>query len=246
MSASISNLPGRALVRFGRRIRKPLDNVLAPHSAVGDPPVFARDTFPEVRALEGHWQTIRDEARAVMEDQDLTPPLRELSPDHRGIARDDHWRCFFIWGYGIRVEQNAALCPRTAERVERIPGLISAFFSIHKPGTEIPEHRGVSKSIINCHLPLDVPAGPEVCGIRIDGRDYGWQEGRTLIFDDTYRHSAWNRSDQPRVILLLQFRRPLHFPGSLLAGAFLGLVRHSPFVRDVQRALEAETQRTAR
>ncbi len=128
----------------------------------------------------------------------------------------------------MRVAQNAALCPRTAALAEQVPGLISAFFSIHTPGTEIPEHRGVSKSIINCHLPLDVPDEREVCGIRIDGRDYGWQEGRTLIFDDTYPHSAWNRSDRPRVILLLQFRRPLHFPGSLLAGAFLGFSGAAP------------------
>ncbi len=74
MSNAISHLPGRVLVRLGRRIRKPLDNVLARQSAVGDPAVFARDTFPEVVAVEQHWKVIRDEARAVMEGQGLTPP----------------------------------------------------------------------------------------------------------------------------------------------------------------------------
>ena len=231
---------GRVLVKVGKRIRAPLDGVLARYSEVGNPPVFDHDTFSWVPDLERSWETIRDEARAVMQDDAHTPPLRELSPDHRRIAQDDHWRCFFIWGYGARVRKNAELCPRTTAIVERIPGLLSAFFSIHTPGTVIPEHRGVSKAIINCHLPLEIPAGAAECGIRIAGNDYGWQEGRALVFDDTYRHEAWNRADRARVILLVQVQRPLHFPGSLLGGAFLGLLRRSPFVRDVHDALEAQ------
>lgn len=240
VAAAIKQGFGRGLVKFGRKIRKPLDRVLTKYSRVGNPSVFEADTFGWATGLEAEWEAIRDEALAVMANDANTPPLRELSPDHRGIARDDHWRCFFIWGYGKRVAQNAALCPRTTAAVERIPGLLSAFYSIHTPGTLVPEHRGVSKTIINCHLPLDVPGEAEVCGIEIDGRTYGWREGETLIFDDTYRHSAWNQTERPRVILLVQFQRPLQFPGSILGGAFLGLLRRSPFVRDVHEALEQE------
>ncbi len=243
MSGRIKHALGRGLMAFGRRIRKPLDRVLARYSRVGNPPVFDHGTFDWAPMLEREWETIRDEARAVMADEAYTPPLRELSPDHRGIAKDDHWRCFFIWGYGARVARNAELCPRTTEIVERIPGLLSAFYSIHTPGTVIPEHRGVSKTIVNCHLPLDVTGGAEDCGIRIAGETYGWDEGQTLIFDDTYRHEAWNHTDRRRVILLVQFQRPLRFPGSLLGGAFLGLLRRSPFVRDVHDALAAEAER---
>ena len=32
-----------------------------------------------------------------------------------------------------------------------------------------------------------------------------WQEGRCLIFDDTVQHEAWNNSDLPRGVLLLDF-----------------------------------------
>ena len=240
VAATLKQGFGRGLVKFGRRIRKPLDRVLTRYSRVGNPPVFERGTFAWADELEANWQAIRDEALAVMANDANTPPLRELSPDHRGIARDNHWRCFFIWGYGKRVARNADLCPQTTRAVERIPGLLSAFYSIHTPGTLVPEHRGVSKTIVNCHLPLDVPAGAEQCGIEIDGRTHGWTEGETLIFDDTYRHSAWNHTQCPRVILLVQFQRPLKFPGSLLGGAFLGLLRRSPFVRDVHEALEQE------
>jgi aspartyl/asparaginyl beta-hydroxylase (cupin superfamily) len=54
-------------------------------------------------------------------------------------------------------------------------------------------------------LGLVVPPG---CLLRVAGETRAWQEGRCLIFDDTLEHEAWNNSDQPRGVLLLDFLRP--------------------------------------
>lgn len=35
-----------------------------------------------------------------------------------------------------------------------------------------------------------------------------WRDGETLIFDDTVQHEAWNRSKEPRIVLLFDFVRP--------------------------------------
>jgi len=35
-----------------------------------------------------------------------------------------------------------------------------------------------------------------------------WQEGRLMMFDDTYQHEAWNRSSQPRIVLLMDCWNP--------------------------------------
>ena len=64
-----------------------------------------------------------------------------------------------------------------------------------------------------------------------------WEPGKTLVFDDTYRHEVWNDTAEDRVILLVQFSRPLRFPGNLFANFFLWLVRISPFVQDAKRAV---------
>jgi beta-hydroxylase len=140
-----------------------------------------------------------------------------------------------MWGYGYRVDANCARCPETIKLVEQIPGLRTAMFSIHAPGVHIPLHKGVTKGMITCHLALKTPTAREKCRIEVNGESYSWREGETFIFDDTYKHEVWNDTDEDRVILLIQFDRPLRFPGSLLRSAILGAIRLSPFVQDAKR-----------
>ena len=61
-----------------------------------------------------------------------------------------------------------------------------------------------------------------------------WQEGETLVFDDTYQHEVWNDTNETRVVLLVQFARPLRQPGKLVADLFLWGIRRSPFVREAR------------
>jgi hypothetical protein len=56
--------------------------------------------------------------------------------------------------------------------------------------------------VLRCHLGLSVP--PD-CWLHVGDFKKTWENGKTLVFDDTYIHSAVNNSDQPRVILLLDF-----------------------------------------
>ena len=57
-------------------------------------------------------------------------------------------------------------------------------------------------------------------------------EGRSFLFDDTYKHEVHNRSDEERVVLLIHVRRPVRFPGSLVSRGFLGAIKRSPFIQD--------------
>ncbi|RZM26456.1 MAG: aspartyl/asparaginyl beta-hydroxylase domain-containing protein, partial [Sphingomonas sp.] len=161
------------------------------------------------------------------------PSLATISPDHRAIAEVGKWRSFFLWGYGYPIDDNLARCPRTRDIVERIPGLNSAFFSILAPGTHIPEHRGVTKGLITCHLGLIVPRAGNL-RMRVHDRVVRWAEGETLVFDDTYPHEVWNDTDETRVVLLVQFERPLRNPGKWIADLFLGIVRRSAFVQEAR------------
>ena len=64
-----------------------------------------------------------------------------------------------------------------------------------------------------------------------------WDEGRTIVFDDTYHHEVWNDTDESRVILLVQFRRPTGWLGRKVGDIFLGAVRRSRFVQDARSSL---------
>ena len=237
--APVAGAPMRAekgrplIIRVGKRLRGVFDRLIASSSLVSNDPVLDMRDFAWTQSLRDDWRAIRDEAIAVALRGEASPSLATISPDHRSIAEVNKWRSFFIWGYGYRINDNADRCPRTAALVERIPGLNSAFFSILAPGTYIPEHRGVTKGLITCHLGLIVPRDGDV-RMRVHDRIVRWAEGETLVFDDTYSHEVWNDSEGTRVVLLIQFGRPLRNPGKWMAERFLAAVRRSAFVQEAR------------
>lgn len=223
-----------ALFHFLRRRRHAINRWIARSSTIPNDPVLDPAGFDWTAEIAAHWQEIRREAQAIYGHIDAIPPLREISPDHRGIIEDDSWRSFFLIGYGNRIEENIARAPRTTELVSRTPGLNSAFFSILAPGAHIARHRGVTKAFMTAHLGVVVPDRWQDCTMQVEKRNLNWREGAWLVFDDTYEHEVWNETDQPRIVLLCQFARPLRFPGSLLAWALMRYVRSSPFVREAK------------
>ncbi len=225
------------IVRFGKRLRKRINPYLKRHSKVGDDAFLDRQHFPWISRLEEEWEAIRDEALAVLRHREAIPPLAELSPDHGRLDDQRKWRSFFLWGYGFRMDQNCARCPATARLVERIPGVRTVLFSIHEPGMAIPPHKGVTASMCILHLGLKVPRDSANCAIRVGTDVQHWKEGEAFVFDDTREHETWNRTSDDRVILLVQFDRPLRFPASLVAWVFMESIRRSAFVSDARRRL---------
>jgi beta-hydroxylase len=239
-----SRLPGaspakRSLaLRAGKRLRRVFDPLIRTSSLVSNAPVLDVRAFPWTRDLRDQWQAIRDEAVRVALPEGAAPPLAAIAPDPFTLAAVDRWRSLVLCGYGYAIDANLARCPATAQALRGIPGLTNAMFSIIAPGTHIPAHRGVTKGLITCHLGLVVPRDGDV-RMRLDNRMLRWAEGETLVFDDTYPHELWNDAGSTRVILVLQFKRPLRQPGRWAADLLLDLVRRSAFVQEARRNLLA-------
>ena len=62
-----------------------------------------------------------------------------------------------------------------------------------------------------------------------------WQDGRVLIFDDTYPHAVCNNTDQERVVLLFDFARPLTGQGRVVRRGLFWFFRRSAYVRNALR-----------
>ena len=228
--------PRRPLVvRLGKKARRGLNRLIARHSRVPLTPIVGTDHFPWLRHIEEAVPLIRAEADYLLQHLDAVPPMNQMSPDHQRIAGDGGWRSFFLIGYGYRLDANCRRCPNTVSALKRVPGLVTALFSILEPGMHVGRHRGVSKGIMIAHLGVRVPKAAHCCRMDVDGHNVEWAEGRTFVFDDTYPHEVWNDTDEPRVILLIQFRRPLGLVGRLLTGMLIAAVRHSPYIQDARR-----------
>jgi aspartyl/asparaginyl beta-hydroxylase (cupin superfamily) len=177
---------------------------------------YEREEFPWVGGLEAETAAIRAELEALLQEGADFRPYVEAEKDRPG--RDFHglndspdWTAFYLWKDGTLLPDNAVRCPRTVAAMARVPlsGIgsrtPSVLFSLLRPGAHIPSHHGMLNSRLICHLPLIVPPG---CWFRVGGETRAWEEGKTLIFDDSISHEAKNGSDRLRVVLLFDIWRP--------------------------------------
>lgn len=210
-------------------------------SKVGNPPIYDNAVFPWTKEIEREWRAIRAELDRVLTRKDDLPGFHELSTDVSTISQDRGWKTFFLSGYGFKSENNIKLCPGTWRICQRIPGLITVMYSILEPGKHLPPHRGPYNGVLRLHLGLIVPEPREQLGIRVEKEIYRWKEGEAVVFDDAYEHEAWNRTPHTRVVLFVDFRKPLRFPANLLNWLLLSLAVFTPFIRegmDNQKAWE--------
>ena len=222
----------RPSVAVGLWLIKRIERALIRYSEVPDTPFTDPAKFPWIPVLEARWREVRAELEEVLKHPEAIPNFQEISKDQVNITKDDRWKTFFLYGYGYRMQKNCALCPETARLVESIPGMFTAFFSVLSPGKRIPLHRGPYKGLLRCHLGLVVPGRPESCWIEVGGQRGHWQEGKCIVFDDTYKHQVHNDTAYTRVVLFLDIIRPMRFPGSWLNRIVLAIMRQSPFIRD--------------
>ena len=230
-------------ITVGERVLVPIEKFIGRRSLVGDATFFGNDRFPWIEEVEANWTTIRDELEQVLEDHAGLPNFQDISKDQIEITDDDRWKTFFLYGYGFKAKLGIEMCPRTTALMEQIPGMTTAMFSILSPRKHILDHRGPYKGVLRYHLGLIVPRDAEACRIRV-GEDFRhWEEGRSMVFDDTFNHEVWNDTDETRVVLFVDVLRPLPFPESLINRAIVKAISYSPFVLDAKRNQEAWERR---
>ncbi len=193
------------------------------------PAVLEADQFfPAAHRFITAWPDIRREALTVAETLPRVPRFQDLMPEQDDIAGADgrDWRMFIMQAYGVPVAPNLAHAPTVAALLDQTPEAVSAVFSFLAPGKHIPAHRGPFRAILRFHLMLSMPNdanGVPACELNIDGVPYRLADGDSLLWDDTFTHEVWNRSDQVRIALLLDvWRKDMPTDMALLSRLFLG------------------------
>lgn len=178
-------------------------------------PFFEREAFEWCAGLEAVTADIKAELQSILQTQDGLQPYVDIqgtdAGQWAGLNRSLQWSSFHLYKAGSKVEENCRRCPATVAALEKLPlprtpgHSPEAFFSILKPGTRIPPHFGLGNYKLAAHLPLVVPSD---CGIRVGNETRSWQQGRCLIFDDSFKHEAWNDSGEIRAVLILDVWNP--------------------------------------
>jgi len=177
---------------------------------------FERREFAWTPMLEAATAAIRDEFNAVLaSDHGLVPYVQVgtgMDPlQWRELNGSRAWSALHLIKGGVRDESNCGRCPATLQALKDLPmadipgHAPEVFFSILEPGTHIPPHFGLGNYKLATHLPLVVPSD---CAIRVGNETRSWTDGECLIFDDSFQHEAWNRSQQRRAVLIFDVWHP--------------------------------------
>ncbi|WAC90057.1 aspartyl/asparaginyl beta-hydroxylase domain-containing protein [Mycobacterium sp. Aquia_213] len=203
-------------------------------SKVETTPFIDPSQFPWHERIVAEWVTVQSELKAILSDAETIPSHQDIIETAKPITNDDKWLSHFFYIYGQRFEKQCEQCPETTRLLQDIPGMKTAFFSILSPGKRIPPHRGPYRGVMRYHLPLLVPRSGE-CGIRVGDQTAKFEEGVSLMFDDTYEHEVWNDTSETRVVLFLDITRPMKFPFNIVNSAIIALIGCSPMVRKMRK-----------
>ncbi|XP_071026141.1 aspartyl/asparaginyl beta-hydroxylase-like isoform X9 [Oncorhynchus clarkii lewisi] len=159
-----------------------------------------------VKTLERNWRIIRDEAQSVM---DRTTGL--FVPEEENLREKGEWGQFTLWQQGKKAGESCRSVPKTCGLLERYPeatgckrGQIK--FSVMQPGTHVWPHTGPTNCRLRMHLGLVIPKTG--CKIRCTNDTRAWEEGKVLIFDDSFEHEVWQDADSYRLIFIVDVWHP--------------------------------------
>jgi len=171
--------------------------------------------YPGLRTIPWHdpaeFEMVADLERLAPQ---IASEMRAFETEHfqdeaEEIGRTGRWGVLFLLEMGRRNEAVLARCPVTASVIDKHRTVTTRgglmYFSCLDPHTRVAPHQGPTNLRLRCHLGLEVPDG---CGVRVGGVVGAWQEGRCIVFDDSFWHEAWNNSDRRRVVLIIDFWHP--------------------------------------
>jgi aspartyl/asparaginyl beta-hydroxylase (cupin superfamily) len=172
-------------------------------------------TYPELLELDRSYPVIREELLGILPAKRAIPRYHELDATQYNISAltdpEKDWKVYPLDIMGVRPPALCSRCPKTTALLDRIPGLFEAFFSILEGGKSIPAHVGPYRGYLRYHLGLVVPE-KDPPSIRLKDQVYTWREGESILFDDSWNHEVYNRSDGDRVVLIVDVRRPMPQP----------------------------------
>ncbi|KAM5281650.1 aspartyl/asparaginyl beta-hydroxylase isoform 2-T2 [Ctenodactylus gundi] len=159
-----------------------------------------------VKSLERNWKLIRDEGLAVMDK------ARGLFlPEDENLREKGDWSQFTLWQQGRKNENACKGAPKTCSLLEKFPettgcrrGQIK--YSIMHPGTHVWPHTGPTNCRLRMHLGLVIPK--DGCKIRCANETKTWEEGKVLIFDDSFEHEVWQDASSFRLIFIVDVWHP--------------------------------------
>ena len=184
--------------------------------------ILPEKVFPAARELEERFPALRAEIDALLEKRTI-PAYGAFDPV-RAAQVSEEWKLYYAYMYGQSNELARDEVPTLLSFAQSRPEVVNAFVSILDPGVELAPHKDPYAGVLRYHLGVRVPrVNPP--HIRLDQDRHTWKEGEGRVLDVSVEHEVVNTSEEPRVVVIIDFRRPMGFFASALNRYMLRLKR---------------------
>ena len=177
--------------------------------------------FDFTQKFENNWRAIREEYlnlnRRILDFHRECVPYEEYAykllnnngwtPSWQLNSSEPNynWLTYGLSYQGLFPQEAEQKFPITASLLSKLNGIEVCGFSLMKPLSFIAPHahRNVESNTLSYHLGLDVV--PKKSYLSMNGIFEEESNGKSIIFDVSHEHFAFNMSDANRVILYMEF-----------------------------------------
>jgi len=183
-----------------------------PHVNLG--PLWPKELVPLAAYLEAHFEEFRSDLQRIRDAQTFWGLHRgAFVSETQFTPQDEDWQTVYLFVNQKWVDRNCEVAPRSCELLRARPEIAgcrtssagAGFLRLH-PGARLKPHFGNGPRL-SVHLGLETPQVGDI-HMHVGSKTVRWQEGRAVVFDDTFIHKVKHDGVEPRFVLLLWFCHP--------------------------------------
>ena len=114
---------------------------------------------------------------------------------------------FYLQVHDLDFKDNCERMPKTMQLIRDIvPRSYGVcYLEAFTPGTHLIAHNGPTNKKLRLNLPL---VGAEGASMRVGDETRNLEQGKCLIYDDSFNHEAWHNGSAVRISLIVDFWHP--------------------------------------
>lgn len=157
--------------------------------------------YPFIAKLEAGARDIREELLYNLEHRNHL-----FTEEQENLHTGGDWTELRIKSSGYGFTKHTEFFPKTMKHIRECgQDFTSIKFSAIQPGTHIRTHTGPSNERLRVHLTLVHTGGAK---IRVGTEWHTWEEGKAIIFDDSWEHEVIHTGTDIRVVLIMDIWHP--------------------------------------
>ena len=191
-----SNAVARGL--WGNPLQRPVSRYVA---GLTSKPWYDTSDFPFVAELEAGYNDIKAELMFNLQERHHL-----FTGETENLHVGGEWTELRLKSSGYGFTQYTQYFPKTMQHIQKCGQTFTSIkFSAIQPGTHIRTHTGPSNERLRLHLCLLHTGGAK---IRVGLDWHTWEEGKVIMFDDSWEHEVMHTGRNARVVLILDIWHP--------------------------------------